>query len=184
MKDTPADLDGYDITGDALVLASVSSPAELDLLNDWVVRQRRDHPEADIEVLQLPGEDEPPAGTIAQLVEELEAGGEDRSVVPGARVLGAGRTAHPGEGRRPAVGPRNLSSAGTDSAPHPSQGPGPCPGGRRRTGESVGVAAAVAGAHDRAKAQGSSHVSYFAGRAWRSNGSNCACSGRNTSPRA
>jgi glycerol-3-phosphate O-acyltransferase len=75
-------LDGFDVTGDALVLASVSSPAELDLLNDWVSRQRREHPDADIEVLQLPGEDEPPAGTVAQLVDELEAGGEDRSVVP------------------------------------------------------------------------------------------------------
>ena len=42
VKDAPEDFDGYDITGDALVLASVSSPAELDLLNDWVSRQRRD----------------------------------------------------------------------------------------------------------------------------------------------
>ena len=61
--------------------ASVSSPAELDLLNDWVSRQRRDHPEADIEVLQLPGEDDPPAGWLPA-GRSLEAGGEDRSVVP------------------------------------------------------------------------------------------------------
>ncbi len=68
------------ITGDALVLAAVSSPAELDLLNDWLRTQRAEHPEASIDVLQLPGE-EPPPGVIAQLVSELETG-EDRSVVP------------------------------------------------------------------------------------------------------
>ncbi len=82
MNDTLEDLTAYNITGDSLVLASVSSRAELDLLNDWVSRQRRAHPEAEIEVLQLPGEDEPPAGVIADLVDHLEAGGEDRSVVP------------------------------------------------------------------------------------------------------
>jgi glycerol-3-phosphate O-acyltransferase len=75
-------LGGFDVTGDSLVLASVSSPAELDLLNEWVQRQRRRHTEADIEVLLLPREDEPPAAVIAQLVEQLESGGEDRSVIP------------------------------------------------------------------------------------------------------
>ncbi|MBI3217673.1 MAG: glycerol-3-phosphate 1-O-acyltransferase [Mycobacterium sp.] len=74
------DLPAVAISGDALVLASVSSPAELDLLNDWVIRQRREHPDADIEVLQLPGA-EPPAGVVAQLVEQLETG-DDRLVFP------------------------------------------------------------------------------------------------------
>ena len=180
----PRGLDGYDITGDALVLASVSSPAELDLLNDWVSRQRRDHPDADIEVLQLPGEDEPPAGTHCATGRGARSRWRGSIRRSGAGVLGAGRTAHPGEDRRPAVGPRNLPSAGTHSAPHPAQGPGPRAGGRRRTGQSVGVAAAVAGAHDRGKPQGVRTFRHFAGRAWRSNGSNCGCSGRNTSPRA
>ena len=67
-------------TGDALVLASASSPAERDLLDDWLEPQRREHPEAKIDVLLLPYDD-PPAGVLAQLVSELEAG-EDRSVVP------------------------------------------------------------------------------------------------------
>jgi glycerol-3-phosphate O-acyltransferase len=67
-------------TGDALVLASASSPAERDLLDDWLEHQRREHPEAKIDVLLLPYDD-PPAGVLAQLVAELEAG-EDRSVVP------------------------------------------------------------------------------------------------------
>lgn len=72
------------IDGDALVLASVASPAELDLLTDWLRAQRAAHPEARIEVIELPA-DEPPPGVIASLVEELESG-DDRAVVP-ARVF-------------------------------------------------------------------------------------------------
>lgn len=68
-------------TGDALVLASASSPAERDLLNDWLERQRRENPGSKIDVLLLPHDDDPPPAVLAQLVAELEAG-EDRSVVP------------------------------------------------------------------------------------------------------
>ncbi|MGV0794171.1 glycerol-3-phosphate 1-O-acyltransferase [Mycolicibacterium sp. XJ1819] len=67
-------------TGDALVLASVSSPAEQELLNDWLRQQRREHPDVNVEVLRLPHDDPPPA-VLAQLVAQLEAD-EDRSVVP------------------------------------------------------------------------------------------------------
>jgi glycerol-3-phosphate O-acyltransferase len=74
------DLASFTTTDDALVLASVSSPAERELLNDWLQQQRRDHPETKVEVLELPGED-PPPGVVAQLVELLGAD-EDRSVVP------------------------------------------------------------------------------------------------------
>ena len=70
----------FTATDDALVLASVSSPAELELLNNWVQQQRREHPETRVEVLQLPDED-PPSGVVDRLVEELRAD-EDRSVVP------------------------------------------------------------------------------------------------------
>jgi glycerol-3-phosphate O-acyltransferase len=73
-------LANFTTTGDALVLASVSSEAELELLNHWLDQQRRDHPDSNIEVLLLRGEDPPPA-VIAQLVELLEAD-DDRSVVP------------------------------------------------------------------------------------------------------
>ncbi|MGW4100975.1 glycerol-3-phosphate 1-O-acyltransferase [Mycobacterium sp. NPDC004974] len=68
-------------TGDALVLASVSSPAELELLNEWLKTQRREHPDSTVEVLQLPATDEPTPGAVARLVEELESD-EDRLVVP------------------------------------------------------------------------------------------------------
>ncbi|BBY30872.1 glycerol-3-phosphate 1-O-acyltransferase [Mycolicibacterium sediminis] len=72
-------------TGDALVLASVGSPAERELLDHWLSDQRSKHPEARIEVLELPGDDEPPAATLARLVQLLDAD-ENRSVVP-ARVF-------------------------------------------------------------------------------------------------
>jgi glycerol-3-phosphate O-acyltransferase len=71
----------FTTTDDALVLASVSSPAEQELLNDWLRAQRRDHPDSKVEVLRLPVDDDPPPGVLAQLVELLEAD-EDRSVVP------------------------------------------------------------------------------------------------------
>ncbi|WP_328358463.1 glycerol-3-phosphate 1-O-acyltransferase [Mycobacterium sp. NBC_00419] len=70
----------FSTTDDALVLASVSSKAEFDLLHDWLHAQRLAHPDTKVEVLQLPAGD-PPAGVVAQLVEEL-ATGEDRLVVP------------------------------------------------------------------------------------------------------
>ena len=58
----------------------MSSPAEHELLDDWLLRQRREHPDSNVEVLLLPDDDPPPA-VLAQLVAQLEAD-EDRSVVP------------------------------------------------------------------------------------------------------
>lgn len=80
MKPSVDEYTPFTPTGDALVLASASSAAERDLLDDWLQRQRREHPEAKIDVLLLP-DDDPPAAVLASLVSELEAG-EDRSVVP------------------------------------------------------------------------------------------------------
>jgi glycerol-3-phosphate O-acyltransferase len=74
------DLASFTTTDDALVLASVSSPAECELLDNWLQQQRKDHPDTKVEVLELAGED-PPPGVVAQLVEQLSAD-EDRSVVP------------------------------------------------------------------------------------------------------
>jgi glycerol-3-phosphate O-acyltransferase len=76
------DIPVVEITDDSLILAAVSSPAEHDMLEDWIGQQRNRHPDLNVAVVQLPGEDEePPAGVIAQLVNELEDT-EDRSVVP------------------------------------------------------------------------------------------------------
>ncbi|WP_102142372.1 glycerol-3-phosphate 1-O-acyltransferase [Mycobacterium hubeiense] len=71
----------FTATDDALVLASVSSPAEEELLNDWLAQQRRDHPDTHVEVLRMPVDDDPPGWVLARLVELLEAD-EDRTVVP------------------------------------------------------------------------------------------------------
>jgi len=70
----------FSTTDDALVLASVSSRAEFDLLNDWLQAQRRAHPDTKVEVLRLPHGDPPPQ-LVDQLVAQLNAG-EDRTVVP------------------------------------------------------------------------------------------------------
>ena len=70
----------FSTTDDALVLASVSSKAESDLLDDWLRAQRKAHPDTKVEVLRLPHEDAPPQ-LIEHLATELEAG-EDRTVVP------------------------------------------------------------------------------------------------------
>ncbi len=75
------DIDSFHPTGDTLVLASVGSPAEQELLKDWLQQQRRDRPDARVEVLHLPATDDPPPTVLAQLVEKLSAD-PDRSVVP------------------------------------------------------------------------------------------------------
>ena len=80
MTNRPDDLASFTATDDALVLASVSSAAERELLDNWLRHQRKDHPDTKVEVLELAGED-PPPGVIAQLVESLSADA-DRSVVP------------------------------------------------------------------------------------------------------
>ncbi|MGH3641470.1 MAG: glycerol-3-phosphate 1-O-acyltransferase, partial [Mycobacterium sp.] len=85
MKVSADALHSFTPTHDALVLASVDSPAEVQLLDDWLAAQRLAHPDARIEVLQLPGDEDPPPPVVARLVELLEVD-EDRSVVP-ARVF-------------------------------------------------------------------------------------------------
>ena len=81
MKGPQEGLTSFSPTDDALVLASVSSPAELEMLDRWLGQQRQQHPDARVEVLQLPADDDPPPAVLARLVELLEAD-DDRSVVP------------------------------------------------------------------------------------------------------
>ncbi|HEU0189802.1 MAG TPA: glycerol-3-phosphate 1-O-acyltransferase [Mycobacterium sp.] len=80
MTPPAADASAATTTADQLALAFVSSPVEAELLRDWLQQHRAAHPEANIEVLQLPRRDPPPA-LVAQLVEQLERN-ERRSVVP------------------------------------------------------------------------------------------------------
>ncbi|KAA8969587.1 glycerol-3-phosphate 1-O-acyltransferase [Mycobacterium sp.] len=78
---TPATVTGtFATTDDTLVLASVSSAVESELLASWLDRQRERYPDTKIDVLRLPPDDPPPAA-LAQLVEQLELD-DDRSIVP------------------------------------------------------------------------------------------------------
>jgi glycerol-3-phosphate O-acyltransferase len=65
---------------DSLVLASMASPVEMELVMAWVGQQRAANPEAKFDVLRLPQRNAPPAA-LTPLAEELKSG-EDRSIVP------------------------------------------------------------------------------------------------------
>ncbi|MCV7380526.1 glycerol-3-phosphate acyltransferase [Mycobacterium alsense] len=71
---------------DALILASMTSPVERELVMAWVDRQRAGNAEARFEVLTLPERDAP-AAALTALAEQLESEsneevGGDRSIVP------------------------------------------------------------------------------------------------------
>ena len=69
------------LTGrDSLVLASMASPVEIELVTAWLEHQRTDHPGANFGLVKLPALDAPPEAMTA-LAEQLESG-EDRSIVP------------------------------------------------------------------------------------------------------
>ena len=70
------DIAAFTAADDALVLASVSSPAEIELLDDWLRRQCRDHPATHVTVLHLPAGNPPPE-VVSQLVRELESSTTD-----------------------------------------------------------------------------------------------------------
>lgn len=65
---------------DSLVLASMASPIEMDLVTAWLEQQCTGHPGANFGLVRLPALDAPPEALTA-LAEQLESG-EDRSIVP------------------------------------------------------------------------------------------------------
>ena len=65
---------------DSLVLASMATPAEMQLVMEWLGQQRTRNPETRLDVLKLPPGDASPAAMTA-LVEQLESA-DDRSIVP------------------------------------------------------------------------------------------------------
>ena len=110
----------FSTTDDALVLASVSSKAESDLLNDWLQSQRRAHPDTAVEVLRLPHSDPSP-----QLVDELAGklnAAEDRTAVPVRVFWVPGGLPTRVEGRRPDLRARHLPAAGDPATGDPAQG--------------------------------------------------------------
>jgi glycerol-3-phosphate O-acyltransferase len=67
---------------DSLILASMASPVERELVMAWVGQQRAGNPDAAFEVLALPRRNAAPTA-LAELVERLESeSNHDRSVVP------------------------------------------------------------------------------------------------------
>jgi glycerol-3-phosphate O-acyltransferase len=80
-----------DLTGEVLILASVTSPVERRLVDEWLAQQRRERPDARMEVLRLP-RGEPPHRVVAELANRLKPAGQ-QTVVP-VRVFWApaGRT--------------------------------------------------------------------------------------------
>ncbi len=69
---------------DSLVLASMNTSVEMELVMDWLGKQRARHPDARFDVLKLPSRDAAPTALTA-LVEQLDSGpesGDDRLVVP------------------------------------------------------------------------------------------------------
>ncbi|MGB8389867.1 glycerol-3-phosphate 1-O-acyltransferase [Mycobacterium sp.] len=78
--DTSAVLTGQD----SLILASMTSPAEMELVTAWVAQQRADNPGAKFDVLKLPSPDAAPE-ELAALMGQFGSGPEskdDRSIVP------------------------------------------------------------------------------------------------------
>ncbi|WP_406814769.1 glycerol-3-phosphate 1-O-acyltransferase [Mycobacterium sp. M23085] len=80
MTEPAADSSAVLAARDSLVLASMTSPVETELVTAWMDQQRTGHPWADFRLVKLPALDAPPEAMTA-LAEQLESG-EDRSVVP------------------------------------------------------------------------------------------------------
>ncbi|KZS58100.1 glycerol-3-phosphate 1-O-acyltransferase [Mycobacterium ostraviense] len=88
MTEPVADTSAVLTAEDTLVLASMESPVEMQLIMRWLDEQRTRHPEAKFDVLRLPPRNAPPAALTA-LAEQLGCGPEadsecleDRSIVP------------------------------------------------------------------------------------------------------
>jgi glycerol-3-phosphate O-acyltransferase len=75
-----ADISAVLTAEDSLVLASMDTPIEMELVMEWLRKQRTRFPETKFDVLKLPPRNAPPTALTA-LVERLDSG-EDRSIVP------------------------------------------------------------------------------------------------------
>lgn len=80
MTEPAADSSAVLAERDSLVLASMASPVEMQLVTAWMDQQRAGHPGANFGLVKLPPLDAP-AEAMTGLAEQLESG-EDRSIVP------------------------------------------------------------------------------------------------------
>ena len=65
MTESAADTSAVLTAQDSLVLASMETPVEMQLVMDWLGRQRARNPDAKFEVLRLPASDAPPTALTA-----------------------------------------------------------------------------------------------------------------------
>src|SRR5215212_1512877 len=80
MFEPTVDLKEMPASHDILVLASVASPVESRLVDDWLRQQRRENPHRRIDLLQLP-RGEPPPAVVDQVAERVSAN-DAQTVVP------------------------------------------------------------------------------------------------------
>lgn len=80
MTQSAADTSAVLTARDSLVLASMESAVETQLVMEWLSQQRARNPEVKFDVLKLPSGDAPPTA-LNLLVDRLESG-EDHSIVP------------------------------------------------------------------------------------------------------
>ncbi len=84
MTEPDADASAVLSAQDSLVLASMDTPVEMELVMDWLGEQRARNPGTKFDVLKLPPRNAPPSALTA-LVEQLDSGSpsrDDRSIVP------------------------------------------------------------------------------------------------------
>ncbi len=183
MSSRIGDVASFTATDDALVLAAVSSPAELELLNDWLAQQRREHPETKVEVLQLPAENDPAAAVVGPARRPARRRRRPHRGA-GTRVLGARWPAHSVKLVAPDVRPRHLPSAAdaadVGSCTETRHGPEWSRVNRRRYPNFANSGKTRRAATIHVTSPGSC----CGARRWPSNASNCGCSGRNTSRRS
>ena len=179
MTQPAADTSAVLTAQDSLVLASMATPAEMQLVMEWLGQQRTRNPETRFDVLKLPPRDASPAAMTA-LVEQLESARRpvDRA---GEGVLAAGRRPRQGgQGGRTASGPRSLppqpTSAASNSADRAVAGTrgGGRVGQRLRTSPSNGATPPLV------KTLRSSPSSSLEGRCWHWRARSTASLGRNT----
>src|ERR1700739_4075917 len=71
---------GLSASDGTLIMASVSSSAESDLLDNWLQQKRREQPGMSVDVLRLPAG--PPPAEVAAHVADLLSSNDQRTVVP------------------------------------------------------------------------------------------------------
>ena len=84
MTQPAADTSAVLAAQDSLILASMDTSVEMELVMGWLGKQRARNPEIKFDVLKLPSRNAPPTALNA-LAEQLESGfesGDDRSIVP------------------------------------------------------------------------------------------------------